>query len=133
MELLLILCIVIAAAVLSVAQAWAVDGSPSRSRYAVAWGVSTRAFLAPTGFIFGLPGGVDAGRNQVSWTAIGLTVATTTAALAIASWVRSPAALGSLSMSQRVLRLYPIHLILLVVFGAAAWLILSLVILSNIH
>jgi hypothetical protein len=133
MERLLILSVVIGAAVLSVAHAWAVDGSPSRSRDVIAWGVSTSAFLAPIVFVFGLPGGVDAGRNQVAWTAIVLTVALTAVALAIASWVRSPAVLGSLSMSQRVLRLYPIHLILLVVFGAAAWLILSLVILSNIH
>jgi hypothetical protein len=89
MERLLIPYVVIGAAVLSVAQAWAAAGTPVQSRYAVAWGVSTAAFLAPIVFAFGLPGGVDAGRNQVAWTAIVLPVITA-AALAMASWVRSP-------------------------------------------
>ena len=133
MEPLLILYIVIGAAVLSVAHAWTADGSPPRSRYSVAWSVSTIALLGPILFVFGVPGSVDASRNQVAWTAIGLTMATTAAALALAWWVRSPDVLRSLSMVQRVSRLYPIHLILLIVFVAAATLILSLVILSNIH
>jgi hypothetical protein len=69
----------------------------------------------------------------VAWTGIVLTVATTSAALAIAWWMRSPAVLHSLSMFQRVLRLFPIHLILLIVLCSADALILSLVILANIH
>jgi hypothetical protein len=126
--------VVVGAAALSVAQAWSTGRTPSVAwRYAVAWSVCTVVLVLPELVFLGFPHEIASAHRTVAWTALVLSALTAAAALAIARWRRPPEMLRGLPLPQRARRLFPIHLVVLIVLAAVHTVILGFVFLSNIH
>ena len=132
--IILLLFVAVGAAVLSVAQAWAMTVAPSRgSRYLIAWNVSTVALAAPVLLVLGFPAGIDPAIYDVAGTAIVLSALTTAAAFAIARF-RSPSPVAQTAvLFERARRLFPVHVGVLIVLGAVDLLILGVVFIGHIH
>jgi hypothetical protein len=102
-------------------------------RLSHAWLVSAAAMAPTLLFLFGFRDQIPSSHRNVAWTALVLSSVTAAVSFRIAHRLRRSAESQPTDLLERAWRLFPVHVGVLIVFGAVDVLILGFLFLGNIH